>query len=111
MLPHSEGLELPSIGEEGLDVLWTRHALRSLSLTWNHENAYGFSCYDDEAAPLKPAGRRQAVPATRGERQPRRCDCGFDLGKPADGELTDRGPVRRIDAGRSQRRLVPDTTN
>ena len=56
-------------------------------------------------------GRRQAVPATRGERQPRRCDCGFDLGKPADGELTDRGPVRRIDAGRSQRRLVPDTTN
>lgn len=58
VLPHSEGLELPSIGEEALDVLWTRHALRSLSLTWNHETAYGFSCFDDSGARLKLAGRQ-----------------------------------------------------
>jgi membrane dipeptidase len=29
-----------------------------LSLTWNHETAYGSSCYGDESAPLKPEGRR-----------------------------------------------------
>jgi microsomal dipeptidase-like Zn-dependent dipeptidase len=58
VLPHSEGLQLPGAGPAMLDVLWVQHALRSLSLTWNHETAYGFSCYDDAAAPLKPAGRQ-----------------------------------------------------
>jgi len=58
VLPHSEGLELPSIEPDALDSLWAEHTLRSLSLTWNHETAYGFSSYDDGAAPLKPAGRQ-----------------------------------------------------
>jgi microsomal dipeptidase-like Zn-dependent dipeptidase len=58
VLPHSEGLHLPAIGLEALDTLWTEHSLRSLSLTWNYETDYGFSCYDDVAAPLKPAGRQ-----------------------------------------------------
>jgi membrane dipeptidase len=58
VLPHSEGLHLPGVGSDALDSLWTEHCLRSLSLTWNFETAYGFSCYDDGAAPLKPAGRK-----------------------------------------------------
>ena len=57
VLPHSEGLELPDIAPEVLDALWTAYALRSLSLTWNFETAYGFSCFDDVTAPLKPVGR------------------------------------------------------
>jgi membrane dipeptidase len=58
VLPHSEGFNLPGIAPDTLDLLWTEHALRSLSLTWNYETDYGFSCYDDAAAPLKPAGRQ-----------------------------------------------------
>lgn len=58
VLPHSEGFHLPGTEPETLDALWIEHSLRSLSLTWNHETAYGFSCYGDGAAPLKPAGRR-----------------------------------------------------
>lgn len=58
VLPHSEGFRLPGIGLDTLDLLWSKHSLRSLSLTWNYETEYGFSCYDDGAAPLKPAGRR-----------------------------------------------------
>ncbi len=58
VLPHSEGLHLPGTGSDTLEMLWAQHALRSLSLTWNHETEYGFSCYDDGAAPLKPAGRQ-----------------------------------------------------
>jgi microsomal dipeptidase-like Zn-dependent dipeptidase len=58
VLPHSEGLQLPSIAPDGLASLWADHCLRSLSLTWNYETAYGFSCYDDAAAPLKASGRR-----------------------------------------------------
>ena len=58
VLPHSEGLQLPAIGPDALELLWTEHSLRSLSLTWNHETDYGFSCYDDGATPLKPAGRQ-----------------------------------------------------
>jgi membrane dipeptidase len=57
LLPHSEGFHLPSVEPDVLDSLWTEHSLRSLALTWNHETEYGFSCYDDGAAPLKPAGR------------------------------------------------------
>ena len=40
-----------------LEWLWTERSLRSLSLTWNYETDYAFSCYDDGAAPLKPLGR------------------------------------------------------
>jgi membrane dipeptidase len=58
VLPHSEGFNLPGIAPDTLDLLWTEHALRSLSLTWNYETDYGFSCYDDGAARLKPAGRQ-----------------------------------------------------
>jgi membrane dipeptidase len=58
VLPHSEGFHLPAIEPETLDLLWEEHSLRSLSLTWNYETEYGFSCYDDPTAPLKPAGRR-----------------------------------------------------
>jgi membrane dipeptidase len=58
VLPHSEGFHLPAIEPETLDLLWAEHSLRSLSLTWNHETDYGFSCYQDPTAPLKPAGRR-----------------------------------------------------
>jgi membrane dipeptidase len=58
VLPHSEGLELPDIAPDGLTALWVEHSLRSLSLTWNHETTYGSGCFDDGAAPLKPAGRR-----------------------------------------------------
>jgi microsomal dipeptidase-like Zn-dependent dipeptidase len=58
VLPHSEGFHLPDVGAEALDRLWAEHGLRSLSLTWNHETPFGFSSYDDGAAPLKPAGRR-----------------------------------------------------
>jgi len=57
VLPHSEGFHLPGIGTDALDLLWAEHSLRSLALTWNHETAYGFSCYGDGAARLKPAGR------------------------------------------------------
>ena len=57
VLPHSEGLPLPGIEPEVLDWLWAQRSLRSLALTWNHETDYGFSCYDDDAAPLKPVGR------------------------------------------------------
>ena len=57
VLPHSEGLHLPDIAPEVLDALWAEYCLRSLSLTWNHETDYGFSCFDDGAAPLKPVGR------------------------------------------------------
>ena len=58
VLPHSEGFHLPGVGPDALDVLWAEHSLRSLALTWNYETDYGFSCYDDGAARLKPAGRR-----------------------------------------------------
>lgn len=58
LLPHSEGFHLPDIGRDGLHLLWAEHSLRSLALTWNYETEYGFSCYDDGAAPLKPAGRQ-----------------------------------------------------
>ena len=58
VLPHSEGFHLPGIEPDTLDWLWTERSLRSLSLTWNYETDYGFSCYDDAAAPLKPAGRQ-----------------------------------------------------
>ncbi len=58
VLPHSEGFVLPSIEPAALESLWTEHSLRSLALTWNYETDYGFSCYDDGAAPLKPAGRQ-----------------------------------------------------
>jgi membrane dipeptidase len=57
VLPHSEGLPLPGVGSDMLDSLWTEHCLRSLSLTWNYETAYGSSCYDGAAAPLKAEGR------------------------------------------------------
>ena len=58
VLPHSEGFHLPGIEAATLDQLWSERSLRSLALTWNYETDYGFSCYDDSAAPLKPAGRR-----------------------------------------------------
>jgi membrane dipeptidase len=58
VLPHSEGFHLPGIVSDALDALWAGHSLRSLSLTWNYETEYGFSCYDDAAATLKPSGRR-----------------------------------------------------
>lgn len=58
VLPHSEGFHLPSVGPDTLELLWTEHSLRSLSVTWNYETAYGYSCYGDDAAPLKPEGRR-----------------------------------------------------
>ena len=58
VLPHSEGFHLPSVGSDTLEWLWTAHSLRSLSLTWNYETAYGSSCYGDGAAPLKQEGRR-----------------------------------------------------
>lgn len=58
VLPHSEGFHLPSVDSDTLEFLWTQHSLRSLSLTWNHETPYGFSCYGDGAAPLKPTGRQ-----------------------------------------------------
>ncbi|HSK47692.1 MAG TPA: membrane dipeptidase [Coriobacteriia bacterium] len=58
VLPHSEGFTLPGVGPDELHSLWTDHSLRSVALTWNFETDYGFSCYDDGAAPLKPAGRR-----------------------------------------------------
>lgn len=58
LLPHSEGFHLPDIGPDGLQSLWEEHSLRSLALTWNYETDYGFSCYDDGAVPLKPAGRQ-----------------------------------------------------
>jgi microsomal dipeptidase-like Zn-dependent dipeptidase len=57
VLPHSEGFNLPGIGPDALDSLWNEHCLRSLALTWNHETAYGFSCYEN-GAPLKPTGRK-----------------------------------------------------
>ena len=57
VLPHSEGLPLPEIDADALSVLWDEHSLRSLSLTWNHETAYGSSCFEDSATPLKPVGR------------------------------------------------------
>lgn len=58
VLPHSEGFHLPATGPDTLDLLWAEHSLRSLSLTWNYETDYGFSCYGDRRAPLRPAGRR-----------------------------------------------------
>ncbi len=58
VLPHSEGFHLPAIELDTLRLLWSEHSLRSLALTWNHETDYGFSCYNDTTAPLKPAGRR-----------------------------------------------------
>jgi membrane dipeptidase len=58
VLPHSEGFHLPDVGPEALVRLWSEHSLRSLSLTWNYETEYGFSCFDDSRAPLKPTGRR-----------------------------------------------------
>ncbi len=58
VLPHSEGFHLPGIEPDSLDELWAEHSLRSLALTWNYETDYGYSCYDDGAAPLKPAGRQ-----------------------------------------------------
>ncbi|MDO8963415.1 MAG: membrane dipeptidase [Coriobacteriia bacterium] len=57
VLPHSEGLQLPSVEPDMLEVLWSQYSLRSLSLTWNHETAYGSSCYDDPGMPLSAAGR------------------------------------------------------
>jgi membrane dipeptidase len=58
VLPHSEGFHLPDIDPDSLASLWARYSLRSLSLTWNYETAYGFSCFDDSHAPLKPTGRQ-----------------------------------------------------
>lgn len=58
VLPHSEGFHLPDISAEALQMLWAKHSLRSLALTWNHETNYAFSCYDDGALPLKPVGRQ-----------------------------------------------------
>lgn len=58
VLPHSEGFNLPGVEHDALDWLWAEGSLRSLSMTWNYETDYGFSCYDDDAAPLKPAGRQ-----------------------------------------------------
>ena len=58
VLPHSEGFHLPSVEPDMLESLWTEHSLRSLSLTWNNETDYGYSCYGDDAAPLKPEGKR-----------------------------------------------------
>jgi membrane dipeptidase len=58
VLPHSEGLTLPGVDADALHRLWAERSLRSLALTWNYETEYGFSCYDDGAAPLKPQGRR-----------------------------------------------------
>jgi membrane dipeptidase len=58
VLPHSEGLQLPGVDPEDLHRLWAERSLRSLALTWNYETDYGFSCYDYDAAPLKPEGRR-----------------------------------------------------
>lgn len=58
VLPHSEGFHLPAGGPDTLELLWAEHSLRSLSLTWNYETAYGHSCYGDDAAPLKPEGRQ-----------------------------------------------------
>jgi len=58
VLPHSEGLHLPAIEPEALEALWAEHCLRSLSLTWNYETEYAFSCYDDGARPLKSVGRQ-----------------------------------------------------
>lgn len=58
VLPHSEGFDLPGVSPDALDMLWAGYSLRSLALTWNHETNFGFSCYEDDAAPLKPAGRR-----------------------------------------------------
>jgi len=58
VLPHSEGFQLPGVEPDTLHRLWSEHSLRSLALTWNYETEYGFSCYDDAAAPLKPTGRR-----------------------------------------------------
>jgi membrane dipeptidase len=57
VLPHSEGFHLPGIDPGSLHELWAEHSLRSLALTWNYETEYGYSCYDDAAAALKPAGR------------------------------------------------------
>jgi microsomal dipeptidase-like Zn-dependent dipeptidase len=57
VLPHSEGLRLPGVDPETLRHLWDEHSLRSLSLTWNYETDYAFSCYDSAVAPLKPLGR------------------------------------------------------
>jgi microsomal dipeptidase-like Zn-dependent dipeptidase len=58
VLPHSEGLHLPAVEPEMLELLWTQHSLRSLSLTWNYETPYASSCYGDSADFLKPAGRQ-----------------------------------------------------
>lgn len=58
VLPHSEGFNLPGIEPDALHRLWAERSLRSLALTWNHETDYAFSCYDDDAAPLKPVGRQ-----------------------------------------------------
>jgi microsomal dipeptidase-like Zn-dependent dipeptidase len=58
VLPHSEGLTLPDVEPETVESLWAEHSLRSLALTWNHETDYGYSCYEHEKAPLKPAGRQ-----------------------------------------------------
>ncbi len=58
VLPHSEGFHLPGIERDTLDALWAERSLRSLALTWNYETDYGYSCYDDGAARLKPAGRK-----------------------------------------------------
>ena len=58
VLPHSEGFHLPGIEPDTLNWLWAARSLRSLSLTWNYETDYAFSCYGDGAAPLKPAGRQ-----------------------------------------------------
>lgn len=58
VLPHSEGLHLPGIEQGTLDWLWAERTLRSLSLTWNDETDYAYSCYGDAAAGLKSEGRR-----------------------------------------------------
>lgn len=58
VLPHSEGFNLPGTDRDALEELWREHCLRSLSLTWNYETDYAYSCYEDADARLKPAGRR-----------------------------------------------------
>ncbi len=57
VLPHSEGFHLPGVEVDTLQWLWSERALRSLALTWNYETEYGYSCYEDAAAHLKPVGR------------------------------------------------------
>ena len=68
VLPHSEGFHLPGIERDTLDSLWAERSLRSLALTWNYETDYGYSCYDDGAAP--PQAGRPASSSARWQTSP-----------------------------------------